>query len=58
MRAETVAAAVPLSDALGFRAARTRVREALRADGVAAEIETATATLLDHVAPTSSPGGT
>lgn len=38
-RAETVAAAVQLPSGMGFRAARGRIREALRVDGVDLEIE-------------------
>lgn len=50
-RAETVAAAVLLDDAWQFQKARRVVREALRDDGVATEIDAAVADLLKVSAP-------
>jgi SAM-dependent methyltransferase len=45
-RAETEAAAVELPEALGFQAARRRVRDALSQSGLSTEIESATLSLL------------
>jgi SAM-dependent methyltransferase len=45
-RAEAVAAQVPLPEQVNFQAGRRRVRQALEADGVAAEIEDAVAAVL------------
>ena len=46
VRAEAVAAAVPLADGRRFESLRRDVREALAADGVLAEIDAAVSTLL------------
>lgn len=45
-KATAVALAVPLAPGLFFRTARTQIRRALGADGVAAEIEEAVSKLL------------
>ncbi|MEK7216019.1 MAG: hypothetical protein AAB289_10530, partial [Chloroflexota bacterium] len=50
-RAEVVAADVPLKDGEHFVQARGRIREALRADGVAQEIDGLVASLLGTEAP-------
>jgi SAM-dependent methyltransferase len=50
-RAERVAASVELPERMGFQAARRLIREALRADGVATEIDGAVSALVGTAAP-------
>ena len=53
--AETIAAAVPLTDAQHFTAKRRAIREALAADGVAAEMEALVDALLPPDATLEQP---
>lgn len=55
-RAEQVAAAVPLKQGIYFVTARRQIREALREDGVAGEIDRLVAALLGPARPSTGTG--